>query len=61
MGRLLGSFASSYGRAKWSCVHMARNWLRRYEDGHVSARIFFSVLPSAYLLRKARPLGHYSM
>jgi hypothetical protein len=44
----------SYGRARWSCVHMARKWLRRYEDGHVSARAFFSVLPSAYLLRKAR-------
>jgi hypothetical protein len=70
MRRLLGSFGcKSYCLLmaglitnKWSCVYMARKWLRRYEDGHdVSTRAFFSVLPSAYLLRKARPLGHSSM
>jgi hypothetical protein len=61
MVRLLVSFGcdsyclSSHGRAKWSYVYMARKWLKRYEDlGHVSTRTLFSVLHSAYLLRKAR-------
>jgi hypothetical protein len=39
------------------CVYMARKWFRRCEDGYVSTRTFFSVLPSAFLLRKARPLA----
>jgi hypothetical protein len=67
MGRLLDSFA-----CRSCCLLMAGSngsvctWQEsgsgdRYEDGQVSTHAFFSVRPSAYLLRKARPLGHSSM
>jgi hypothetical protein len=64
--RVAGRIVSSWQGQMALCVHGKKvGRLRRYEDGHVNTRTLFSVLPqlspSAYLLRKARPLGHSSM